>query len=240
MVLLLIVVLLCFKSVKENLRIKNNKLFPDEMKNLLFSLIFLQNLDKTVGKIDCIFYLERWRHGIMVICTEPCKDDGGEETSLFNVLWCRVHILIPLYGYAAAYAPMHINRDISSDQTPLDKKKKGGKRTEPPPPEVILIMKMDIRIQLYLWVVLRMVRKLTMSRLWASSVVLMFSYGNKRVGVSRKNGPKSNVCWKKHLPLLYFFMSYHTNNSMKKNITSWWQGEGNINTYIWRCDGECG
>ena len=59
MVLLLIVVLLCFKSVKENLRIKNNKLFPDEMKNLLFSLIFLQNLDKTVGKIDCIFYLER-------------------------------------------------------------------------------------------------------------------------------------------------------------------------------------
>lgn len=59
MVLLLIVVLLCFKSVKENLRIKNNKLFPDEMKNLLFSLIFLQNLDKTVGKIDCIFYLEK-------------------------------------------------------------------------------------------------------------------------------------------------------------------------------------
>ena len=59
MTLLLIVVFLCFKSVKENLRIKNNKLFPDEMKNLLFSLIFLQNLDKTVGKIDCIFYFER-------------------------------------------------------------------------------------------------------------------------------------------------------------------------------------
>lgn len=59
MVLLLIVVLLCFKSVKENLRIKNNKLFPDKTENLLFRLIFLQNLDKTVGKIDCIFYLER-------------------------------------------------------------------------------------------------------------------------------------------------------------------------------------
>lgn len=59
MTLLLIVVFLCFKTVKENLRIKNNKLFSDEMKNLLFFLIFLQNLDKTVGKIDCIFYLER-------------------------------------------------------------------------------------------------------------------------------------------------------------------------------------
>ena len=59
MTLLLIVVFLCFKSIKENLRIKNNKLFPDEMKNLLFFLIFLQNLDKTVGKIDCIFYFER-------------------------------------------------------------------------------------------------------------------------------------------------------------------------------------
>lgn len=40
MVLLLIVVLLCFKSVKENLRIKNNKLFPDKTENLLFRLIF--------------------------------------------------------------------------------------------------------------------------------------------------------------------------------------------------------
>ena len=59
MTLLLIVVFLCFKTVKENLRIKNNKLFSDEMKNLLFFLIFLQNLDKIVGKIDCIFYLER-------------------------------------------------------------------------------------------------------------------------------------------------------------------------------------
>lgn len=43
MVLLLIVVLLCFKSVKENLRIKNNKLFPDERGNLHCCPIFPQN-----------------------------------------------------------------------------------------------------------------------------------------------------------------------------------------------------
>lgn len=46
MVLLLIVVLLCFKSVKENLRIKNNKLFPDERGNLHCCPIFHQNYDK--------------------------------------------------------------------------------------------------------------------------------------------------------------------------------------------------
>lgn len=44
----------------------------------------------------------------------------------------------------------------------------------------------------------------------------MFPYGNKRVGVSRKNGPRSNVCLKRQLPFVIFFMSYHTNNSMKK------------------------
>lgn len=43
MVLLLIVVLLCFKSVKKNLRIKNNKLFPDERGNLHCCPIFPQN-----------------------------------------------------------------------------------------------------------------------------------------------------------------------------------------------------
>lgn len=36
------------------------------------------------------------------------------------------------------------------------------------------------------------------------------------MGVSRKNGPRSNVCLKRQLPFVIFFMSYHTNNSMKK------------------------
>ena len=118
------------------------------MKNLLFSLIFLQNFDKTVGKIDCIFCLERWWHGIMVICTETCKDDGGEETSLFNVLWCRVHILIPLYGYAAAYAPMRIIETYRQTNHCGKVKKKGGKKTTFSPPKWYWLCKLDIRILL--------------------------------------------------------------------------------------------
>lgn len=64
---------------------------------------------------------------------------------------------------AAAYAPMHINRDISSDLTPLDKKKKGGKRPKPLPPKVHT----DYTGHPYssgIYEVLRMVRKLTKSK----------------------------------------------------------------------------
>ena len=97
--------------------------------------------------------------------------------------------------------------DISTDQTSRERKKKGGKRPKPLPPEVHT----DYTGHPYssgIYEVLRMDRKLTKPKSWYSGGVLMFSYGNKRVGVSRKNGPRSNVCLKSVMWFVIFLYGW--------------------------------